>query len=106
MGNQTLAQNFYQLGGAEGEHRVLARAALAMLGSDGLPPNNKAFATDMVYFLKDAPAVFQARGFLNGPGQKIQYPGRDAIKLTPSATTSAFSIQWQFATGRRPSGSA
>lgn len=78
MGNQTLAQNFYQMDATEAEHRVMARAALAVITTDALPPNNKGFETDFTYYLKEALMIFTSRGFLNGPGQTVQYPGRAA----------------------------
>lgn len=78
MGNATLAQYAYQIGGVEAEHRVLARAALALAGNDHIPPNNKAFETDVVYYVKDAAAMLTSLGFIGGTGAKVTYPGRAA----------------------------
>ncbi len=79
MGNAMLAQNAYQIGGVEAEHRLLARAALATLGQTvDIPPNNKAFEADVVYYLRDAVTIFTNMGFVDGPGQQVPYPGRAA----------------------------
>jgi hypothetical protein len=89
MGQVMLAQVAYQIGGVEAEHRVLARAALALLGQQSdIPPNNRAFETDIVYYLRDAVAIFQQRGFLGGSGQAVTYPGRD-VALAAAGTVGA-----------------
>lgn len=90
MGQVMLAQVAYQIGGVEAEHRVLARAALAMLGQqDAVPPNNRAFETDIVYYLRDAVAIFKQRGFFGGSGQAVTYPGRDVALATAGAVGAA-----------------
>lgn len=90
MGQVMLAQVAYQIGGTEAEHRVLARAALAMLGQQSdVPPNNRAFETDIVYYLRDAVAIFTQRGFFGGSGQALTYPGRDVALATAGAVGAA-----------------
>lgn len=78
MNQRTLAQYAYQIGGVEAEHRVLARAALALAGQDHIPPNNKAFETDVVHYVKDAAAMLHDLGFIGGSGNQVTYPGRSA----------------------------
>lgn len=54
-----------------------------------VPPNNRAFETDIVYYLRDAVAIFQQRGFLGGSGQAVTYPGRDVALATAGAVGAA-----------------
>jgi hypothetical protein len=85
MGNRTLAQYTYQIGGVEAEHRVLARAALALAGQDHVPPNNLAFEMDVVYYVKDAAKMLTDLGFIGGKGTQVQYPGRAAALAAAGA---------------------
>lgn len=78
MNQRTLAQYAYQIGTVEAEHRVLARAALALAGQDHIPPNNKAFESDVVHYVRDAGKALQDAGFIGGTGTKVTYPGRTA----------------------------
>lgn len=79
MGNATLAQYAYQIGGVEAEHRVLARAALALTGhNNDLPTNNLAFENDVVYTVADAAKILTNLGFIGGKGAQVTYPGRAA----------------------------
>ena len=93
MGNATLAQYTYQIGGVEAEHRVLARAALALAGNDHIPPNNKAFETDVVYYVRDAARMLQDLGFIGGTGTKVTYPGRAAALAAAGSVGAAISDQ-------------
>lgn len=79
LGQPLLAKYMYQMGGNEAEQRALFRAIAALSGIPGaIPPNNKAFETDLVLYTRDGPAILAGLGFINGPGPKIPYPGRDA----------------------------
>jgi len=73
-----MAQVHYQIGGTEAEHRVVARATLALLGQADVPPNNKAFQTDTAFYLANFYKMYRDQGFIGGPGQQVTYPGRDA----------------------------
>lgn len=90
MGQIMLAQAHYQIGGVEAEHRVLARAALAMLGQTAaVPPNNRAFELDVVYYLREAEAIMRQRGFFGGAGTPAPYPGREAALAAAGAVGAA-----------------
>jgi len=78
LGNRMMAQVHYQIGGTEAEHRVVARATLALLGQADVPPNNKAFETDTAFYLADFYKMYKDQGFIGGSGQQVTYPGRDA----------------------------
>ena len=74
-----LAKYAYQIGGVEAEHRAMARAGLALTGdSSGVPPNNKAFESNVVSTVGDAGQQLVSLGFINGSGTKVAYPGRAA----------------------------
>jgi hypothetical protein len=60
MGNGTLAQYAFQIGGVECEHRTLARIAL---GDD--PPNDKAFETPLFSQVSQAAGLLAKLGFLS-----------------------------------------
>lgn len=93
MGNPTLAQYAYQIGTVEAEHRVLARAALALAGhAEDIPPNNLGFEQDVVYYVKDAAAILTNLGFIGGTGTQATYPGR-AAALAAAAPTAGMVIQ-------------
>lgn len=79
LGNRMMAQVHYQIGATEAEHRVVARATLALLGQAAdVPPNNKAFETDTAFYLADFLKMYTAQGFIGGSGMQVTYPGRDA----------------------------
>jgi hypothetical protein len=76
LGQPTLAKLAYQAGSVEGEHRVMARAALALKGlADGIPPDNKAFETDHFLYMRDAAAALMGLGFIGGTGTALTFPG-------------------------------
>lgn len=76
LGQPTLAKLAYQIGGTEAEHRVLVRAALALAGdATRVPPNNKAFETDLLLYVSDAATILTQLGFIGGAGFKYPYPG-------------------------------
>lgn len=111
-----LAKFATQAGVVEGEHRVTARTALALMnptatpsaaatpgtpnvspwtGAPGtaapmvaspIPPNNKAFATDYFVHLADAAALVTSLGFIGGTGTALTFPG------TSTALTNAGNI--------------
>lgn len=104
LGQPTLVKYAYQIGATEAEHRVLARHILALGGdTTGVPPNNKAFESDLFIYVRDATAVLQQTGFLGGSGTTVTYPGRDAalalagsmagalVNKTPNNATSSAS---------------
>ncbi len=94
MGNATLAQYTYQIGGVEAEHRFLARAALALGGNAmDIPPNNKAFETDVVYTVADAATMLKQLGFIGGSGTQVMYPGRAAALQAAGSVGAAVQNQ-------------
>jgi hypothetical protein len=79
LGQPTLVKYAYQIGATEAEHRVLARAALALGGdTSSIPPNNKAFETDLFLYVRDVYSLFKQLGFVGGTGTTVTYPGRTA----------------------------
>jgi hypothetical protein len=93
LGQPTLAKYAAQTLGVQAEARVLARVAAALNGvAAAIPPPNKAFETDLFLYTRDAIALVTARGFINGPGTAIAYPGREAA-LALAGTTAAGIIQ-------------
>ncbi|MBV9282793.1 MAG: ferritin-like domain-containing protein [Chloroflexi bacterium] len=102
LGQPTLVKYAYQIGATEAEHRVLARGILAVLGqSSAVPPDNKAFETDLFLYVRDVYRLFQQFGFIGGTGTPAAYPGRDAalalagsiggglLQKTPNNATSS-----------------
>jgi hypothetical protein len=82
LGQPTLAKVAYQTGSTEAEHRVMVRAALALNGdTTRIPPNNKAFETDLLLYVADAVGILKGLGFLGPSGTAASYPG-DAAALT------------------------
>src|SRR5919199_2179781 len=88
LGQPTLAKYAYQIGAVEAEHRALIRAALALAGSDHIPPNNKAFETDMFLYARDTARVLTDLGFLT-PNGTIPYPGRATALAAAGAMATA-----------------
>jgi len=79
LGQPTLVKYAYQIGATEAEHRVLARATLALNGdTTSIPPNNKAFETDLFLYIRDVYSLFKQFGFIGGTGTVVTYPGREA----------------------------
>jgi hypothetical protein len=93
LGQPLLAKVAYQTGAVEAEHRVLVRAALALAGNTAdVPPNNKAFETDLVLYVADAAKLLGQLGFLGPTGTKAVYPG-DAAALAAAGTMAGKVIQ-------------
>lgn len=83
-----------QIGSVEAEHRSLARAALALRGvAADIPPNNKAFETDLFVHVRDAGTVLGDLGFLGNGPIKAAYPGIAAALATAGAKAQAAVIQ-------------
>ncbi|GAC1321551.1 MAG: hypothetical protein NVS2B16_03060 [Chloroflexota bacterium] len=80
LGQPTLAKYAYQIGAVEAEHRVFARTAQALSGeSSAIPPNNKAYETDLFLYVSDAAATLIALGVIGHPTRpQLTYPGADA----------------------------
>lgn len=80
LGQPTLAKWAFQAGAIEAEDRALFRI-LQVLGGNkaGNPPNNKAYETELLLYVRDALDVFKALGVIGGSGQPLTYPGRDAV---------------------------
>jgi hypothetical protein len=93
LGQPTLVKYSYQIGATEAEHRVLARAALALNGdTSSIPPNNKAFETDLFLYVRDVYNLFKQFGFIGGTGATFTYPGRTAA-LALAGPMAAAEIQ-------------
>jgi hypothetical protein len=80
LGQPSLAKWAFQAGAVETESRVNARWLQALTGNGaGNPPNNKAFETDLLLYVRDALGLFKSLGLIGGSGQSLPYPGRDAV---------------------------
>jgi len=80
LGQPTLAKNMAQLAAAEGESLAAFRTILAASGaSTFVPPNNKAFETEVFLYTRDAVALMKAIGLIGGTGVPLVYPGRSAV---------------------------
>jgi hypothetical protein len=80
LGQSTLAKWAFQAGAIEAEDRAIFRILQALNGNAaGNPPNNKAFETDLLLYVRDALDLFKALGLIGGPGQPATYPGRHAV---------------------------
>lgn len=87
LGQPTLAKNAAQALGVQAEDRVLTRVAQALNGvATAIPPPNKAFETDLFVYTRDGIALIAARGFINGTGTPVTYPGHDAALAIAGAT--------------------
>ncbi|PZS09867.1 MAG: hypothetical protein DLM70_01045, partial [Chloroflexi bacterium] len=94
LGQPTLAKITYQTGSVEAEHRTLARAALALKGvAADIPPNNKAFETDLFLYVRDAAKVLGDLGFLGTAATKASYPGIPTALAAAGAMAQAAVIQ-------------
>jgi hypothetical protein len=80
LGQPQLAKIAGQFMGVEAEHRVLARAALAINKSDpaSIPPNNKGFETDLFLYVREAATLLGTLGFVGGTGAAAAFPGLTA----------------------------
>jgi hypothetical protein len=80
LGQPTLAKWAFQAGAVEAEDRAIFRILQALNGNAaGNPPNNKAFETDLLLYVRDALDLFKALGLIGGPGQPATYPGRHTV---------------------------
>jgi hypothetical protein len=89
LGQPLLAKFAYQAGSVEAEHRVLARAALALQGNSlYVPPNNKAFETDYFLYMRDVVAALTGLGFIGGSGTSVAFPGTTSALANAGAVAS------------------
>jgi hypothetical protein len=80
LGQPTLAKWAFQAGAIEAEDRAIFRFLQALSGNvSGNPPNNKAFETDLLLYVRDTLDLFRALGLIGGSGPSVTYPGRDAV---------------------------
>lgn len=90
LGQPILAKWAAQTLGNEAEQRVALRTLQALLGTTtAAPPNNKAFETELVLYVRDAIAIYRALGFIGGSGATFAYPGRDAVLAAAGPMASA-----------------
>lgn len=90
LGQPTLAKYAAQTEGMYAEERAIARVFQALAGNSGaVPPNNKAFETDLFLYTRDAMMVLYGLGFINGSGIPVPYPGRAAAFAATGSTASA-----------------
>jgi hypothetical protein len=105
LGQPTLAKNAYQVGAIEAQHLGLIRGIMQISGAPGYTPaSNKAFATDLFLYIRDAAAVLHAIGLIGGSGTPVSFPGTDAalaaagsigaavIQKSPNNASSTFSL--------------
>jgi len=120
LGQPTLAKIAYQTGATEAEHRVIVRAALvlgAAHDTSKIPPNNKAYETDLLLYVRDAATILTNLGFIGGSGLAAAYPGDAAaiaaagpmyvavIQKTPNNASSTVTVTGPAdLTGERASG--
>jgi hypothetical protein len=70
----------YQMGTQVAEQRAIFRTLQAVDGvATAVPPNNKAFATDLFLYSTDVLAVLKKLGLIGGSAPAVSYPGRDAV---------------------------
>jgi hypothetical protein len=102
LGQPMLAKDVAQMLAAEALGLGAFRALLAATGSKlDTPPNNKAFATDLFLYTRDAVAFLAGLGVIGGKGTSVPYPGRVAVlaaagpmaaavvQRTPNSVTSS-----------------
>jgi hypothetical protein len=109
LGQPMLAKWSAQTLGIEAEHRVLARAALAVLGdASSVPPNNKGFETEHLLYVRDAAKTLIDRGFWGGSGTAIPFANPAAARTAagPMATTCTPLYPGQYGTPGAPCGPA
>lgn len=93
LGQPTLAKNAFQVGAIEAQHVGLIRGALQIAGVPGYTPAaNKAFATDLLLYVRDEIAVLRAVGLIGGSAPPVSFPGRDAA-LAAAGSVGAAIIQ-------------
>lgn len=89
LGQPTLAKYSAQYSGVHFEERAIVRLFQAQAGStQAVPPNNKAFATDLFLYTRDAVAALYALGLIGGKGISLSYPGRSAVLTAAGAVGS------------------
>lgn len=80
LGQPTLAKWAFQAGAIEAEDRAIFRMLQVLSGNAaGNPPNNKAFETDLLLYVRDTIDLFKELGLIGGSGPVLTYPGRDAV---------------------------
>jgi hypothetical protein len=90
LGQPTVAKWMYQMGTQLAEQRAIYRTLQAIDGvPTAIPPNNKAFATDLFLYTRDAIGIYQALGLIGGSAPAISYPGRDAVLAAAGPMASA-----------------
>lgn len=90
LGQPTLAKYAAQAEGMYAEERAISRVFQAIAGDTAaVPPNNKAFETDLFLYTRDAVAVLYGLGFINGKGVPVPYPGRSAALAAAGSTAAA-----------------
>jgi hypothetical protein len=89
LGQPNLVKYAFQAGAVEAEHRALIRGVLFVGGAPtASPPNNKAFETDLLLYVRDAVPIVTALGLLGGSAPSVSYPGRDAALAAAGATAA------------------
>jgi len=90
LGQPTLAKWMYQMGTQEAEQRAIYKTLLAIDGvPTAIPPNNKAFATDLFLYTRDVIGMYKALGLIGGSAPPVSYPGRDAALSLAGPMASA-----------------
>lgn len=105
LGQPTLAKNAFQVGAIESQHLGLLRGVLQLSGVPGYTPaSNKAFATDLLLYVRDEITVLRILGLIGGSGTTVSFPGTDAalaaagpigaaiIQKTPNNAASSFTF--------------
>jgi hypothetical protein len=90
LGQPMLAKWMYQMGAAVAEQRAIFRTLQAIDGTpSAIPPNNKAFATDLFLYTRDVIGVLKTLGLIGGGAPSVSYPGRDAVLAAAGPMASA-----------------
>jgi hypothetical protein len=90
LGQPTLAKWMYQMGTQVAEQRALFRVVRALDGVQAaIPPNNKAFSTDLFLYTRDVIGAFKTLGLIGGSAPPISYPGRAAVLAAAGPMASA-----------------
>ncbi|GAC1321024.1 MAG: hypothetical protein NVS2B16_07020 [Chloroflexota bacterium] len=80
LGQPTLVKYAVQDAGVQAEMRVSIRYLGALGGNPGsVPPNNKAFETDLLLYTRDGVNILRGLGIIGGNGIPLAYAGRDAV---------------------------
>jgi hypothetical protein len=90
LGQPTLAKWMYQMGTQAAEQRAIFRSIQAIDGvPTAVPPNNKAFATDLFLYTRDVIGVLTTLGLIGGSAPPVSYPGREAVLAAAGPMASA-----------------